>query len=396
MNPMSPMLPAPAPMAAGPTEPVAVVGPQYCAPYVVPLTVTKKSISLTDGDFTVTDANDTVVLKVKGTLFSVRHRRVLLDAAGQPLLSMQEKILSMHNRWEVYRGDSAHSCDKLFTVKKSSMLQMMKTEMDIFLAGNTSEHVCDFKIKGSYFDRSSAFYLGNSNTIIAQMNRKHTAASVVLGRDVFSITVFPQVDYVFIAALVAILDDVALTVTRRSAYAADGGFAVTDAAGAVVLLSEVQLLTRFTRRAIVDAAGVPIVSMKRKLFSTRYTWEVFRGDSEHESDLLFTVKRSTYYPKPKLDVDVFLASNTSQNACDFRVSCSYFRRSCTLYIGGSNNVIAQMNRCNGVSDFVFLGSKYSVTVLPHVDYVFVMVIAMIIDEIAREIRLRIVTLYSST
>uniref|UniRef100_A0A0E0E999 Tubby C-terminal domain-containing protein n=1 Tax=Oryza meridionalis TaxID=40149 RepID=A0A0E0E999_9ORYZ len=208
MNPMAPMLPAPAPMAAGPTEPVVVVGPQYCAPYVVPLTVTKKSISLTDGDFTVTDANDNVVLKVKGTLFSIRHRRVLHDGAGQPLLSMQEKILSMHNRWEVYRGDSAHSCDKLFTVKKSSMLQLMKTEMDIFLAGNTAEQVCDFKIKGSYFDRSSAFYLGKSNTIIAQMNRKHTAASVVLGRDVFSITVFPQVDYVFIAALVAILDDV--------------------------------------------------------------------------------------------------------------------------------------------------------------------------------------------
>lgn len=76
----------------------------------------------------------------------------------------------MHNRWEVYRGDSAHSCDKLFTVKKSSMLQLMKTEMDIFLAGNTAEQVCDFKIKGSYFDRSSAFYLGKSNTIIAQVS----------------------------------------------------------------------------------------------------------------------------------------------------------------------------------------------------------------------------------
>ncbi len=94
MNPMAPMLPAPAPMAAGPTEPVVVVGPQYCAPYVVPLTVTKKSISLTDGDFTVTDANDNVVLNVKGTLFSVRHRRVLHDAVGQPLLSMQEKVIN--------------------------------------------------------------------------------------------------------------------------------------------------------------------------------------------------------------------------------------------------------------------------------------------------------------
>lgn len=88
------MLPAPAPMATGPTEPVVVVGPQYCAPYVVPLTVTKKSISLTDGDFTVTDANDNVVLNVKGTLFSVRHRRVLHDAVGQPLLSMQEKVIN--------------------------------------------------------------------------------------------------------------------------------------------------------------------------------------------------------------------------------------------------------------------------------------------------------------
>uniref|UniRef100_A0A0E0E998 Tubby C-terminal domain-containing protein n=1 Tax=Oryza meridionalis TaxID=40149 RepID=A0A0E0E998_9ORYZ len=179
--------------------------------------------------------------------------------------------------------------------------------------------------------------------------------------------------------------EVALTVTRRSAYAA----------GAVVLRSEVELMSRFTRRAIVDAAGVPIVSMKRKLFSTRYTWEVFRGDSEHESDLLFTVRRSTYYPKPKLDVEVFLASNTSQAACDFRVRCSYFRSSCTLYIGGSNTVIAQMNRCNVVSDFVYLGSKYSATVFPHVDYVFIMVIAMIIDEIAREIRFRIATLYAS-
>uniref|UniRef100_J3MJK8 Protein LURP-one-related 15 n=1 Tax=Oryza brachyantha TaxID=4533 RepID=J3MJK8_ORYBR len=200
--------PAPAPTAVTPSAPVAVVGPQFCVPYVVPLTVTKKSLSLTDGDFTVTDANDAVVLKVKGTIFSIRHRRVLLDAAGQPILSMHEKVLSMHHRWEVFRGDSSNPRDLLFSVKKSSMIQLMKTEMDIFLAGNTAEQVCDFRIKGSYFDRSSVFYLGDSNTMIAQMSRKYTAASVVLGKDIFGITVFPQVDYVFVAALVVILDDV--------------------------------------------------------------------------------------------------------------------------------------------------------------------------------------------
>lgn len=53
-----------APYYGGPPAapaPVAVVSPQFCAPYVVPLTVTKKAISLSDGDFTVTDANGATV-----------------------------------------------------------------------------------------------------------------------------------------------------------------------------------------------------------------------------------------------------------------------------------------------------------------------------------------------
>ncbi|KQK20307.1 protein LURP-one-related 15 [Brachypodium distachyon] len=193
--------------SGAPPAPLPVVGQQFCAPYVVPLTVTKKAISLSDGDFAITDANGAVVLKVKGAIFSIRNRRVLLDAAGQPLLSMQEKVFSMHNRWEVFRGDSTNASDLLFTVKKSSMIQL-KTEMDVFLAGNTAQQVCDFKIKGSYFDRSCAFYLGNSSTMVAQMNRKFTVSNVLLGKDTFGVTVFPHVDYVFIATLVVILDEV--------------------------------------------------------------------------------------------------------------------------------------------------------------------------------------------
>jgi hypothetical protein len=75
----------------------------------------------------------------------------------------------MHNRWEVFRGDSSNESDLLFTAKKSSIFQL-KTEMDIFLASNTAQQVCDFKIKGSYFERSCAFYLGNSSSMIAQVS----------------------------------------------------------------------------------------------------------------------------------------------------------------------------------------------------------------------------------
>jgi len=73
--------------------PVAVVSPQFCAPHVVPLTVTKKAMSFSGGDFTVTDdASGAVVLRVRGTYLSVRSHRVLHDAAGRAILTMQRKV----------------------------------------------------------------------------------------------------------------------------------------------------------------------------------------------------------------------------------------------------------------------------------------------------------------
>ena len=77
---------APAPV------PVAVVSPQFCAPHAVSLTVTK-DMSFSGGDFTVTDdASGAVVLQVRGTYLSVRRHRVLHDAAGRAILTMQRKV----------------------------------------------------------------------------------------------------------------------------------------------------------------------------------------------------------------------------------------------------------------------------------------------------------------
>ena len=43
--------------------------------------------------------------------------------------------------------------------------------------------------------------------LVLQMHRQHSATSVVLGTDHYSLTVFPNVDYVFISALVVILQE---------------------------------------------------------------------------------------------------------------------------------------------------------------------------------------------
>ncbi|KAK8952044.1 Protein LURP-one-related 15 [Platanthera zijinensis] len=205
---MTPNYPPPAPAPpSGPAIPIAIVGPQFCVPYTVDLTVTEKAISLTDGDYAVTDVNGSILFKVKGKFLSLRDRRVLLDAAGNPLLSMQQKVMSMHRRWQVFRGDSTNTGDLLFSVKKSSLLQF-KTELDVILASNTTESVCDFKIKGSFHERSCLVYHGDSTNVIARMNRQYSVKNIVLGKDAFGITIYPNVDYAFVVALIVILDEI--------------------------------------------------------------------------------------------------------------------------------------------------------------------------------------------
>nr|CAB3452418.1 unnamed protein product [Digitaria exilis]CAB3456127.1 unnamed protein product [Digitaria exilis]CAB3503297.1 unnamed protein product [Digitaria exilis] len=127
--PPLPASPPPEP-TGGIVAPVPVVAPHFCAPYVVQLSVKEKFSMLREGDFTITETNGAVVVRVKGAFISIHNRRLLLDANGNPLLSLREK-----------------------------------------------------------------------------MHRQHNVTSTVLGTDHYDVTVFPNVDYVFISALVVILQE---------------------------------------------------------------------------------------------------------------------------------------------------------------------------------------------
>ncbi|KAJ4790963.1 LURP-one-like protein [Rhynchospora pubera] len=190
-----------------PSPMMAVVGLQFCTPHVMGLTFTKKAFSFSGGDFIISDAKGTVLMKVQGHVLSFSPCRVLCDAAGTPIISMRIKPFSLHQRWNVYRGDWKDQRDLIFTVKEICMLQL-KTELDVFLARNTTEQHCNFKVKGSSFEKSWTLYLGNSNTIIARTSRQSGIRSVLLGKDIFRATVYPNVDYAFVVAIIVILDEI--------------------------------------------------------------------------------------------------------------------------------------------------------------------------------------------
>ncbi|KAG0542227.1 hypothetical protein BDA96_02G085300 [Sorghum bicolor] len=186
----------------------AVVGARFCTPRALRLTLT---MNLTRGG-TVTDddASGAVVLRMEVPRFlRFFGRFVLADddvAGGRPLVSVQRKAKAfsgLYGEWEAFRGDGHGGGELLFTAKKSTIVQV-RTQMDIFLASNRAKEVCDFRIKCTFYEGSAEIYLGNSNTVIAQIRRHRT----VLGKSRFSVTVFPNVDYVFIMALVVMLNEI--------------------------------------------------------------------------------------------------------------------------------------------------------------------------------------------
>lgn len=77
------------------------------------------------------------------------------------------QLLSAHKRWQVFRGESTDSADLLFSARKSSILQF-KTELDVFLSGNEEESSWDFKVVGSWLERSCLIYAKDS-TLIARV-----------------------------------------------------------------------------------------------------------------------------------------------------------------------------------------------------------------------------------
>ncbi|KAH8933663.1 hypothetical protein BDL97_18G041800 [Sphagnum fallax] len=189
---------------SGSSGAMVVVAPEYCLPSAISLAVTKKVLSFSGGDWTISDPAGNIVFRVDGKVWTVRNRMYLVDAAGYKVISMQRKILSFHAAWHMYAGDSEQL---VCTVKKSSILQL-RPSMNVFLASNTTERIPDFTLKGNFLERNLTIFHGQE--AIAQVTRQITFTNLLIDKDTFGITVFPGADYAFVIALLVIMDAIYL------------------------------------------------------------------------------------------------------------------------------------------------------------------------------------------
>lgn len=98
-----------------PAVAVDVVSPQFCVSQPMDLTISRKLMTLEDGTFGVTDLNGNLLFKIRGKVFSLHDRRVLLDAAGNPIITFQQKVNLLSIHLICKSRSSSESIDHIYT-----------------------------------------------------------------------------------------------------------------------------------------------------------------------------------------------------------------------------------------------------------------------------------------
>ncbi|KAL1545430.1 hypothetical protein AAHA92_22158 [Salvia divinorum] len=174
-----------------------------------------------------------------------------------------------------------------------------------------------------------------------------------------------------------------LTISKNIWQIGHANFVVTKSNREIIFKIQGAIFSFNTTRVIYDAAGVPIVTLRKKTLSILTTWQVFRGEGKDQKDLIFSARKSSFFQlKTKLSVFVADQNSECEDVCDYTVQADWFQRFCQVYVGDSSYVkLAQVEKNSSVGSLITGGDRYKVKVYPNVDCAFIVSLIVILDEI---------------
>ncbi|KAI3716271.1 hypothetical protein L6452_23493 [Arctium lappa] len=167
------------------------------------LTVMKTNLFFAGDGFTVYDTNTQVVFRVDsyGPDSHDAGELVLMDPSGRCLLTVGRKRPSLHQRWEGFVGVRKEGEKPIFSVKRSSMIGQSNVTVELF--GDRTE---EYLIEGSFVHRNCTIYNSEKETMAVIRRKVDISTNMMLGKDVFSLTLMPGFDGAFAMGLVLVLD----------------------------------------------------------------------------------------------------------------------------------------------------------------------------------------------
>ncbi|CAO2196348.1 unnamed protein product [Urochloa humidicola] len=162
-------------------------------------TVWMKSLVFNGNGCTVYGADGRVAFRVDNYGCRGGREVFFMDHAGKTLIKIQRKSFGMFRRWEACRyfagGEgSGEETRPWFTVQKARNIGAAVT-----MNGCGRTYTIDGCARKSEYKISGA-----GGEVVAAIGRKQTASGVVLGEDVMSLTVGPEVDHLLVLGMVVV------------------------------------------------------------------------------------------------------------------------------------------------------------------------------------------------
>ncbi|KAL2463072.1 Protein LURP-one-related 12 [Forsythia ovata] len=169
------------------------------------LTVSKTTLFFAGDGYTAYDCKGELVFRVDSYGPGTRDsgELVLMDASGRCLLTVRRKRPSLHQRWEGFVGERMEGEKPIFSVRRSSIIGRCNVEVEVY-----TNPVEEYQIEGSFANRQCTIFNAEKE-IVAEIRRKVDASTnVILGKDVFLLSVKPGFDGAFGMGLVLVLDQI--------------------------------------------------------------------------------------------------------------------------------------------------------------------------------------------
>ncbi|KAI3455314.1 hypothetical protein Pfo_011977 [Paulownia fortunei] len=182
----------------------AIVEEGYVYQEETNLTVLKTSLFFAGDGFTAYDSKGELVFRVDsyGPDGGDAGEVVLMDASGRCILTVRRKRPSLHHRWEGFIGEGTEGTKPLFSVRRSSIIGRSSMTVEVYNPGE------EYQIEGSFACRNCTI-LNTEKVAVAEIRRKVDASTnVVLGKDVFVLSLKPGFDGAFAMGLVLVLDQI--------------------------------------------------------------------------------------------------------------------------------------------------------------------------------------------
>ncbi|KAL6839917.1 hypothetical protein ACP4OV_029727 [Aristida adscensionis] len=166
-------------------------------------TVWMKSLVFSGSGCTVYGADGGVAFRVDNYACRGGREVFFMDRAGNALIRIRRKGFGVFRRWEACRcvdggdgeGPREETARPWFGVRKAG-----KHAAAVTMHGGGRTYVIDGCERKSEYKISG----GADGGVVAAIGRKQTASGVVLGEDVLTLTVGPQVDHLLVLGLVVV------------------------------------------------------------------------------------------------------------------------------------------------------------------------------------------------